>query len=95
MMPIRTFKHKALADLWSKGSPVRGIDRQKQDRILRLLDRLDVADKPQDMDFAGTRFHALRGPKPTRYTVHVNGPWCITFEFEDGDAFKVDLEQYH
>jgi proteic killer suppression protein len=25
----------------------------------------------------------------------VNGPWCITFEFEDGDAFRVDLEQYH
>ena len=25
----------------------------------------------------------------------VNGPWCITFEWEAGDAFKVDLEQYH
>jgi toxin HigB-1 len=27
--------------------------------------------------------------------VHVNGPWCITFEFEDGDAIRVDFEQYH
>ena len=26
---------------------------------------------------------------------HVNGPWCITFEFNDGDAFRVDLDQYH
>jgi proteic killer suppression protein len=25
----------------------------------------------------------------------VNGPWCITFEFEDGDAFRIDFEQYH
>jgi toxin HigB-1 len=25
----------------------------------------------------------------------VNGPWCITFEFLDGDAVRVDLEQYH
>jgi proteic killer suppression protein len=47
------------------------------------------------MDFAGTRFHALRGFKPVRYTVHVNGPWCITFEFADGHAYEVDLEQYH
>ena len=39
--------------------------------------------------------HALRGFKPTRYSVHVNGPWCITFEFQDGDAYHVDLEQYH
>jgi len=25
----------------------------------------------------------------------VNGPWCITFEFHNGDAWRVDLEQYH
>jgi proteic killer suppression protein len=25
----------------------------------------------------------------------VNGPWCITFEFENGDAYRVDFEQYH
>jgi hypothetical protein len=23
------------------------------------------------------------------------GPWCITFEFEDGDACRIDFEQYH
>jgi proteic killer suppression protein len=25
----------------------------------------------------------------------VNGPWCITFEFQEGDALRVNLEQYH
>jgi proteic killer suppression protein len=25
----------------------------------------------------------------------VNGPWCITFAFENGDAVQVDFEQYH
>ncbi|TMJ77246.1 MAG: hypothetical protein E6G91_02865 [Alphaproteobacteria bacterium] len=47
------------------------------------------------MDIPGFDFHALHGHRPTRYTVHVNGPWCITFEFKDGDALRVDLEQYH
>jgi proteic killer suppression protein len=42
----------------------------------------------------GFDFHALHS-KPVRYTVHVNGPWCVTFEFEDGDAFRLDFEQYH
>ena len=42
----------------------------------------------------GFDFHALRG-KPKRYSVHVNGPWCITFALEDGHAWRVDLEQYH
>jgi hypothetical protein len=55
--------------------------------------RLDAAAMPQEMNIPG--FHALRGFKPTRYSVHVNGPWCITFEFEDGDACRVDFEQYH
>ena len=33
--------------------------------------------------------------EPTRYTLHVSGPWTITFEWIDGDAWRVDLEQYH
>jgi toxin HigB-1 len=39
-------------------------------------------------------FHALRG-RPRRYSIHINGPWCITFEWREGRALRVDLEQYH
>lgn len=90
---IKTFKSKALADFWSKGKTAK-IDARMQPRIIRILDRLDVAMAPGGMDIPGFDFHPLRG-KPQRYSVHVNGPWCITFEFENGDAFKVDYEQYH
>lgn len=27
--------------------------------------------------------------------IGVNGPWCLTFEFEQGDLHKIDFEQYH
>ncbi len=64
-------------------------------RILARLDRLDVALRPEEMNLPGFDFHALKGQKPARYTVHVNGPWCITFEFQEGDAWRVDFEQYH
>jgi proteic killer suppression protein len=64
-------------------------------RILRRLDALDRAGRPEDLDIPGFDFHALHGYRPTRYSVHVNGPWCITFEFKDGDAYRVDFEQYH
>ena len=33
---------------------------------------------------------ALRG-KPKRYRVHVSGPWHITFEWKESDAWRVDL----
>jgi len=64
-------------------------------KIASPLDRLDVIVRPEEMNVPGFNFHPLRGFKPTRYSVHVNGPWCITFEFEEGDACRVDFEQYH
>jgi proteic killer suppression protein len=89
---IKTFRSKALADLWATGKSK--IDAKMHDRILRRLDHLNAATVVTEMNIAGYHFHALRG-KPTRYSVHVNGPWCITFEFEGGDATRVDFEQYH
>jgi toxin HigB-1 len=91
---IRSFRNKALAQLWERGSS-RKIDVRMHTRILRRLDALDRAGRPEDMNVPGFDFHALLGHQPTRYTVHVNGPWCITFEFQDGDALRVDFEQYH
>ena len=91
---IKTFRNKALADLWSKGRTAK-IDPKMQKRILIRLDRLNVVTTPGQMDLPGFDFHTLKGFFPTRYTVHVNGPWCITFEFDSGDALRVDFEQYH
>jgi toxin HigB-1 len=91
---IRSFRHRGLAELWSSGRTAK-IDARLHDRILMRLDRLDVAATPDEMSLPGFDFHALRGFRPSRYTVHVNGPWCITFEFAAGDAYRVDFEQYH
>ncbi|MDP9138955.1 MAG: type II toxin-antitoxin system RelE/ParE family toxin [Pseudomonadota bacterium] len=91
---IRTFKSKALADLWSTGRTAR-IDPRLHKRVLIRLDRLDAATAPEEMNLSGFDYHRLVGFQPLRYTVHVNGPWCITFEFKEGDAWRVDFEQYH
>lgn len=91
---IKSFKNKALADLFQTGKTSK-IDAKMQKRILVRLDRLDAAEKPEDMNLPGFDFHSLKGFNPTRYTVHVNGPWCITFEFDGTDAARVDFEQYH
>ena len=90
---IRSFLHKGLKDLFEKGTTAR-IQKVMHERCLLRLDALDRAVRPEDMDAQGFNFHALHG-KPQRYMVHVNGPWCITFEFESGEAYRVDFEQYH
>lgn len=91
---IRSFRSKALAELW-RTSRTTKIDSRLHKRILIRLEALDAASQPQDVNVPGWNFHALRGFDPVRYTLHVNGPWCITFEFADGDAHRVDFEQYH
>ena len=91
---IRTFRSKALADLWEKCRAAK-IDARMHERVTRRLDRLEAATRPEEMNLPGFDFHPLRGFKPTRYSVHVNVPWCITFEFEGTDAFRVDFEQCH
>ena len=90
---VGSFRHKGLRELFETGRS-RRIRPDLQDRILRRLDALDAATRPSEMNIPGFDFHALRGT-PRRYTVHVNGPWCITFGWEADDALDVDLEKYH
>jgi proteic killer suppression protein len=90
---IESFRNKELAKLW-EGTRTR-IDRRFHSRIEARLDALDAATKAEDMNLPGFDYHQLVGNNPVRYTVHVNGPWCITFEFNNGNAYNVDFEQYH
>jgi proteic killer suppression protein len=90
---IRTFRNKALAELWLNGKTSK-IDLKMHQRILLRLDRLNIIKAPEEMNLPGFNFHPLRG-KPLRYSVHLNGPWCLTFEFHEGDAWRLDYEQYH
>jgi proteic killer suppression protein len=91
---IASFRNKGLAELYRSGKSAK-VAPELQARALRRLDALNLASAPEDLNIPGFDFHALKGRKPTRYTIHVNGPWCITFEWIDGDAKHVDLEQYH
>ena len=39
--------------------------------------------------------HLGRSQSDRIVTIHVNGPWAITFGWESGEATDVDLGQYH
>ena len=90
---IKSFKHKGLKQLFQTGKSARVAVKFKA-RCLIRLDALTAATRPEDMNVPGFNFHGLRG-KPKRYSVHVSGNWCVTFEWLDGNPARVDLEDYH
>ncbi len=90
---IKSFKHKGLAELFERGHSAK-IRADLQRRILRRLEALDQAEILTELNIPGFKLHGLQG-RPKRYSIHVNGPWCITFEWEKNHALRVDLEQYH
>ncbi|MDR3158747.1 MAG: type II toxin-antitoxin system RelE/ParE family toxin [Zoogloeaceae bacterium] len=91
---IQNFRHKGLRRFFTGGDS-RGIPAQYAARMERLLDRLEAAVKPEDMDLPGYRFHALKGDRRGDYAVSVSANWRLTFRFDDEDATNVDLEDYH
>ena len=60
-------------------------------RIADVLGHLDRAERPSDLDLPGYRLHALKGV----WSVTMSGNWRIVFRLVDGDAFNVDLIDYH
>jgi proteic killer suppression protein len=64
-------------------------------RIAMILDRLDAAVEPNDLDLPGLGFHPLKGQRKGEFALLVTRNWRITFGWADGDAVDVDLEDYH
>ena len=59
------------------------------------LSQLQQARAPEEMNVPGFDFHPLSGKRAGTFSVHINGPWCITFMWDEQDAIDVDLENYH
>jgi toxin HigB-1 len=90
---IASYRHKGLKELAENGTSKKvRPDLHKRARI-RLFALMAATDMKQ-LSQPGFDFHKLEG-KPLRYSIHVNGPWCITFRWDGGNATEVDLVNYH
>ncbi len=91
---IRSFRHKGLEDYYYDGTK-KGIQPKHAGKLADILDALDAAISPQDLNFPGSGLHRLQPKKDNRWAVKVSGNWRITFRFESGDVYEVDYEDYH
>ena len=91
---IKSFRHKGLEQYFTKDIK-KGLDAKDLSKITRILDRLDTATVPLDMNIPGWDLHELKGNRRGTWSVAVRSNWKITFHFENGEAHNVNLEDYH
>lgn len=94
---IRSFSHKGLERFFDSGD-VSGIQPSHAPKLGRILDRLDAAQKPQDMNLPGFRLHPHKGTskgKSKLWSVDVNGNWRVVFKFTPEGVICVDYCDPH
>ncbi|HSW70431.1 MAG TPA: type II toxin-antitoxin system RelE/ParE family toxin [Gammaproteobacteria bacterium] len=91
---IKSFKHKGLEQYFTKDSK-RLLHAKDLPKIDRILDRLDTAIVVEDMNIPSWDLHELKGNRKGTWSIAVRNNWKITFSFEKGDVYNVNLEDYH
>jgi proteic killer suppression protein len=91
---IASFRHKGLKRLFEDDER-KGVSPQYVTRIENILGLLDAAARVENMALPSFRLHPLKGDRKGFWAVTVSASWRIVFRFADGNAFDVDLVDYH
>ena len=92
---IRTFADKQTEQFWVTGK-IRRLPADIARRALRKLSAIDAAAAVEVLRVPpGNRLHALEGDRAGQHSISVNDQWRVCFRFEDGDAYDVEICDYH
>jgi proteic killer suppression protein len=92
---IRSFKCQKTEQLFNRAK-IASEWRNIASIALRKLTYLHAASQLTDLRVPpGNRLEKLSGDRQNQYSIRINRKWRICFEFENGDAFNVEIVDYH
>jgi len=92
---ISTFADRHTKELYETGKSKR-FPSEIWKRAMRRLEYLDLATGLDDLRVPpSNRLHQLTRERQGQYSISVNDQWRVCFRFEDGDAYDVELTDYH
>jgi proteic killer suppression protein len=92
---IKTFADKRTQELYLTGKAKR-FPPDVARRAARKLEYVDLATRLDDLKVPpGNRLHALERERKGQHAISVNDQWRVCFRFEDGDAYDVEITDYH
>ncbi len=92
---IRSFRSRDAEALFRR-MPLRRFPPDLQRGALRKLRMLNRAHTIQDLRVPpGNRLEALKRERQGQHSIRINEQWRICLRWENGDAFEVDIVDYH
>lgn len=92
---IKTFADKHTYDLFVTGKSKK-FQPDILKRALRRLENIDLATSLDDLKVPpSNRLHALKDDRAGQYAISINDQWRICFAFVDGEAYDVEIIDYH
>ena len=92
---IRSFRDRETQRVFSREARTR-FARPVQRAALRKLLLLDAAESLDDLRIPpGNRLEKLTGDRAGQHSIRVNDQWRVCFRWKDGDAFDVEIVDYH
>ncbi len=92
---IRSWANSRTRRFYEDGkiSKFRSLDSDAADELLAML---DAAESLKDLSpLKSVGLHKLSGNRAGQWAMTINGPWRICFRFKDGDAYDVEITDYH
>jgi proteic killer suppression protein len=92
---IRSWRNSVTRKVWEGERPnqLRGLDFEA---AIDLLLALNVAKALSDLSpLKSVGLHKLKGERKNQWAMTVNARWRICFEFRQGDAYEVEITDYH
>ncbi len=92
---IKTFADRHTQELYATGKSKR-FPPAIAKRAARKLEYIDLATRLDDLKVPlGNRLHELERDRTGQHSISVNDQWRICFRFVAGDAFDVEITDYH
>ena len=92
---IRSLRDKETERIW-QGKRSRRLPRDMQASARRKLRMLNNAQSTEDLRIPpANRLEALKGNRRGQHSIRINDQWRICFAWRDGDAYDVEIVDYH
>ena len=92
---IKTFADKKTSPVCIHGKS-KSLEPDVFRRAVRRLEYVHLAKTIHDLRVPpSNRLHALKGDRKGQYAISINEKWRICFHFVDGDAYDVEITDYH